>query len=96
MMAALQSQAVQSMWADEYQILSLFEKVKKSIDNLSKSSMTNQEILDITNRFKREHLADLSESQRIDVIEVIDMIIDYSLIKKRDLRKNGEIPQEMI
>ena len=50
LMAALQNQAVQSMWKDEDEILSFMEKVKECINSLSKSSLTNQEILDCTNK----------------------------------------------
>ena len=81
-MATLQNQAVQSMWADEDEILSFMEKVKECINSLSKSSLTNQEIFDCTNKFKHEHLKDLSEPQEIVVIEFIDMIVSLALYEK--------------
>ena len=81
-MAALQNQAVQSMWADEDNILSFMAKVKECINSLSKSSLTNQEILDCTNKFKHESLTNLSESQKIVVIEFIDMIVSLAIYEK--------------
>ena len=96
MMAVLQNQEVQkSNFIDDGNI-SFYEKVEKFIDTLQHSSLTNQEILDITNKFKREYLADFSKSQKTHVIDFIDMMVEISLKKRRSLHFNGEIPQEMI
>lgn len=82
MMAVLQNQEVQSMWVDDD--ISFLKKIGKFINKLSNSSLTNQEIIDVTHKFKLEYFVDSSKSQKTHVIEFIDMIVEISLKKRWD------------